>query len=126
MTLSVAVNHEQGGFRVDAAFECGEGVTALFGHSGAGKTTLISAIAGLVRPRRGRIAMDGETLFDSERGIDVPAGKRGFGYVFQEGRLFPHLSVRQNLVYSRLFGRRQLAPGEFTHIVELLGLGDLL
>lgn len=126
MTLSVAIEHEQGGFRLDAAFECGGGVTALFGHSGVGKTTLISAIAGLARPRRGRIAFDGEVLFDSERGIDVPAGKRGFGYVFQEGRLFPHLSVRQNLLYSRLFDRRQHAPVDLAHIVDLLGIGDLL
>lgn len=126
MTLSVAIKHEQGSFHLDATFECGEGVTALFGHSGAGKTTLINAIAGLSRPRRGRIEIDGEALFDSERRIDVPAGKRGFGYVFQEGRLFPHLSVRQNLAYSRLFDRRQHAPAEFAHIVDLLGIGDLL
>ena len=125
MTLSVAVEHEQGAFRLDARFECGEGVTALFGQSGAGKSTIVNAIAGLLRPRKGRIALNGEALFDAERGIHVPARKRRFGYVFQEGRLFPHLTVRQNLLYARLFGAR-IAAGEFNHIVELLGLGDLL
>jgi len=126
MTLSVAIEHEQGGFRLDAAFECGEGVTALFGRSGAGKTTLINAIAGLARPRKGRIAFDGEALLDTQRGVSVPAGKRGFGYVFQEGRLFPHLTVRQNLLYSRLFDRRPHPAGDFAHIVELLGIADLV
>src|SRR4249919_3266412 len=104
MTLSVAIEHEQGRFRLDVRFTCEEGVTALFGQSGAGKTTVVNAIAGLMRPARGRITLDGETLFDAEQGIHVPARKRRFGYVFQEGRLFPHLTVRQNLTYSRWFG----------------------
>jgi len=125
MTLSVAVEHEMGAFRLDARFACGEGVVALFGQSGAGKTTLVNSIAGLVRPRSGRITLDGEVLFDAHRGVNVPARKRRFGYVFQEGRLFPHLTVRQNLAYSRLFGAASVA-GQFSHIVELLGLEDLL
>jgi len=125
MTLAVAIEHQLGEFRLDASFECGAGVTALFGQSGAGKTTVVNAIAGLIRPRKGRIAFDGDTLFDSGQGIYVPARRRRFGYVFQEGRLFPHLTVRQNLTYSRLFGERQ-SPGELGHIVELLGLADLL
>jgi molybdate transport system ATP-binding protein len=126
MTLSVAIEHEQGGFKLDAAFECGDGVTALFGRSGAGKTTVINAIAGLLRPRKGRIALDGETLFDSERGINVAAGRRRFGYVFQEARLFPHLTVNQNLRYSRWFDRASRAPDNFSHIVELLGIAAIL
>ena len=126
MTLSVAIEHELGGFSVDARFECGAGVTALFGRSGAGKTTLINAIAGLVRPRHGRIVFDGETLFDAARGLHVRAGRRRFGYVFQEGRLFPHLTVRQNLVYSHWFNRALHREADFTHIVELLGIGALL
>jgi molybdate transport system ATP-binding protein len=126
MTLSVAVEHDLGGFRLDAAFSCEGGVTALFGRSGAGKTTLVNAIAGLLRPRGGRIELNGETLFDAARGIHVPASRRRFGYVFQEGRLFPHLTVRQNLVYARIFHRGGTAPGGFDHVVELLGLRDLL
>jgi molybdate transport system ATP-binding protein len=126
MTLSVAIKHEQGAFCLDAAFECGAGVTALFGRSGAGKSTLINAIAGLVSPSEGNITFDGETLFDSKRGVDLPAGRRGVGYVFQEGRLFPHLTVRQNLLYSRLFDKRQHAAGDFSHIAELLDITGLL
>ncbi len=126
MTLSVAVEHEQGKFRLDARFTCEEGVTALFGQSGAGKTTVVNAIAGLMRPTRGRITLDGETLFDADREIHVPARKRRFGYVFQEGRLFPHLTVQQNLTYSRWFGSGEPGAVDVGHIVELLGLGDLL
>lgn len=125
MTLTVAVEHELGAFRLDAQFACGEGVIALFGQSGAGKTTLINSIAGLARPRKGRILLDDEVLFDSDRGIHVPARRRRFGYVFQEGRLFPHLTVRQNLTYSRLFGATMTSDG-FEHIVDLLGLRELL
>lgn len=126
MTLSVEISHEQGGFSLDAAFECGAGVTALFGRSGAGKTSLVSAIAGLIRPRKGRVVFDGETLFDSEKHIHVRAGRRRFGYVFQEGRLFPHLTVRQNLVYSHWFDRALYSASDFAHVVELLGISELL
>jgi molybdate transport system ATP-binding protein len=126
MTLSVAIEHEQGAFRLDAAFDCGPGVTALFGRSGSGKTTLVNAIAGLLRPRKGQIVFDGEPLFDSVQDINVPARERRFGYVFQEGRLFPHLTVRQNLLFSRLFDRRPHEPGQLDHIVSLLGLEGLL
>ena len=126
MTLSVAIKHAQGGFSLDASFECGAGVTALFGRSGAGKSTLVNAIAGLTRPREGRIVFDGETLFDSAQRVQVRAGRRRFGYVFQEGRLFPHLTVRQNLVYSHWFDRALYDARHFSHIVELLGIGPLL
>ncbi len=124
--LSVEISHEQGGFSLDAHFECGAGVTALFGRSGAGKTTLVNAVAGLARPRKGRIVFDGEALFDSAQGIHVRAGRRHFGYVFQEGRLFPHLTVRQNLTYSHWFNRGPRSENDFTHVVELLGIGALL
>jgi molybdate transport system ATP-binding protein len=126
MTLSVALEHSLGSFHLDAAFECGAGVTALFGPSGAGKTTLVNAIAGLAQPDRGRVSLDGETLFDAERGIHVPARERRFGYVFQEGRLFPHLTVRQNLTYSRWFRTGARPQADLDHIVGLLGIGDLL
>ncbi|HUL91383.1 MAG TPA: molybdenum ABC transporter ATP-binding protein [Burkholderiales bacterium] len=125
MTLIVDIERRLGVFRLKTSFEAGAGVTALFGRSGAGKTSVVNAIAGLLRPDRGRIVINGEPVFDGERGIDVPTPKRCIGYVFQEGRLFPHLNVRQNLNYAGLFSRGMPAS-EFIHVVELLGLKDLL
>ena len=126
MTLTVDVERGLGAFRLKSAFEAGEGVTALFGRSGAGKTSVVNAIAGILRPDRGRIAIDGEVLFDSERGIDVPTPRRRVGYVFQEGRLFPHLNVRQNLRYARLFSAEARRSDRFERVVGLLGLAHLL
>src|SRR3954452_9385321 len=103
--LSVAVRHRFGDFVLDAAFRSGGGLTALFGRSGAGKTSVINAIAGLLRPERGRIAVDGEILVDTTAGIFVPKHRRRIGYVFQEARLFPHLTVRQNLLFGQWFAR---------------------
>jgi molybdate transport system ATP-binding protein len=125
MTLTVDVESRLGSFHLKAAFEAGEGVTALFGRSGSGKTSLVNAVAGILRPDRGRIVINGETVFDRERRIDVPTSRRRVGYIFQEGRLFPHLSVRQNLGYAGLFSRGATAS-EFQHVVELLGLRELL
>lgn len=126
MTLSVAIRHTQGAFELDVQFECGAGVTALFGRSGAGKTTIVNAIAGLVHPHQGRIVFDGTTLFDSTLGVHVRAGRRRFGYVFQEGRLFPHLTVQRNLTYAHWFDRSLTDAKAFAHVVELLGIGHLL
>jgi molybdate transport system ATP-binding protein len=125
MTLTVDIERRLGAFRLRVSFEAGAGVTALFGRSGAGKTSVVNAVAGILRPDHGRIVINGEPVFDRQRGIDVPTPKRGIGYVFQEGRLFPHLNVRQNLRYAGLFSRGS-PPSEFTHVVELLGLRDLL
>ena len=124
--LSVRVEHRLGDFSLDAAFDSEGGLTALFGRSGAGKTSLVNAIAGLIRPDRGRILLDGAVLTDTERRVFVPARRRRIGYVFQEGRLFPHLTVRQNLLYGRWFAREPSSPGEVEHVVDLLGIGDLL
>jgi molybdate transport system ATP-binding protein len=124
--LSVSVTHRLGDFTLDAAFESDGGLTALFGRSGAGKTSLINAVAGLYRPERGRIAVDGVVLNDTAAGIFVPAHRRRVGYVFQEGRLFPHLNVRQNLIYGRWFAPREASGSPFDHIVDLLGIGGLL
>src|SRR4051794_25556114 len=123
--LKVSVQHRFGDFVVDAAFDSAGGLTALFGRSGSGKTTLINAIAGLLRPERARIVLDGEALTDTERGVFIPARRRHIGYVFQEGRLFPHLTVRQNLLYGHWFASRHGRAGEVEHVIELLGLGDL-
>ena len=123
--LAVDVEKRLGEFSIAARFETAAGVTALFGPSGAGKTTLVNMIAGLVAPDRGRIMLADAVLFDSARRINVPAHRRRIGYVFQEGRLFPHLSVAGNLDY----GRRMcgLAPdrAQMARIVELLDLGHL-
>jgi molybdate transport system ATP-binding protein len=124
--LSVAVSHRFGHFVLDAAFDSGRGLTALFGRSGAGKTSLVNAIAGLLRPERGCIVIDGEVLADTERGIFVPARRRRIGYVFQDGRLFPHLTVRQNLLYGRWFTGRGGGHADLDDVVELLGVGALL
>lgn len=108
------------------AFEADARVTALFGRSGAGKSSIVNMIAGLLKPARGRIEIDGRVLFDSEAGIDVPVHERRIGYVFQEGRLFPHLTVRRNLLYGHvLVPDAQLGP-TLARIADLLGLQDLL
>jgi molybdate transport system ATP-binding protein len=124
--LSVAVTHRLGDFTLDAAFESEGGLTALFGRSGAGKTSLINAIAGLYRPDTGRIVADDAVLTDTASGIFVPAHRRRVGYVFQEGRLFPHLNVRQNLLYGRWFAPKAAGGADLDQIVELLGIGSLL
>ena len=87
-----------------AKFETTGSVTALFGASGSGKTSIVNMIAGLIAPDRGRIALDDTVLFDSATRVNVPAHRRRIGYVFQEGRLFPHLTVAQNLDYGRWMG----------------------
>jgi molybdate transport system ATP-binding protein len=126
MTLTVDVHHRLGDFALDARFESDGRITALFGRSGSGKTSLINIIAGLIRPDRGRVVVDGEALVDTESGIFVPKHRRRVGYVFQEGRLFPHLSVKQNLLYGEWFTARTHRYERLDHVVELLGLGALL
>ncbi len=123
--LSVSVRGRNGRFSVEAEFSAGFGVTALFGPSGAGKTTLLKMIAGALRPEAGRIAVGDFVLFDAAKGVDLPPEKRRIGYVFQDARLFPHMSVRSNLTYARWAGRRSAARG-FDDVVELLGVGPLL
>jgi molybdate transport system ATP-binding protein len=124
--LSVAIAHRQGDFTLDVSFAAPGGVTALFGRSGAGKTTLVNAIGGLLRPARGRIALGSRVLLDTERGIVVPRHRRRIGTVFQEGRLFPHLSVRQNLTFGRWFAPRAEQGASFDAVVDLLGIAPLL
>ncbi|MSU90417.1 molybdenum ABC transporter ATP-binding protein [Rhodobacteraceae bacterium 2CG4] len=124
MTLSVRLAHDFPGFALDVAFDAPPGVTVLFGRSGSGKTTVANAVAGLLRPRAGRVAVNGAVLLDTEAGRFLPPHRRRVGYVFQQDRLFPHLSVARNLKYGRLFARG--TPEDFGHVVALLGIGDLL
>jgi molybdate transport system ATP-binding protein len=126
MALEVDVEHRQGDFRLAVAFAAPDGVTALFGPSGSGKTTLVNIIAGLIRPERGRVAVGGTVLVDRGRGVWLPPHRRRIGYVFQDGRLFPHLTVRQNLLYGRLFTPRAERAAGLDAVIELLGIGGLL
>lgn len=122
--LEFNAHYTAGAFVLNAEFSTHPGITALFGRSGAGKTTVLDLIAGLTRPNRGRIAVDGRVLYDSASDLDLPPHRRRVGYVFQEGRLLPHLTVRQNLLYGRFFfphGRMA-----FEQAVAMLGLESLL
>ncbi len=124
--LRVDVTKELGATTIEAAFDSAGGVTALFGPSGAGKTSLINMIAGLLKPDRGRIEIDGDMLDDTPRRIHVPAHRRRIGYVFQDGRLFPHLSVAQNLDYGRRMNGLPLDAAEQARIARLLDLEGLM
>ncbi len=124
--LALDVEKRLGDFTLAAKFEAAEGATALFGPSGAGKTTIANLIAGLLTPDRGRIALDGTVLFDAATRIDVPPHRRRIGYVFQEGRLFPHMSVRRNLDYGRWMSGLARDEAEAGRMVELLDIGHLL
>lgn len=123
--LIVSVTGYNGAFPVKAHFSADKGVTALFGHSGAGKTTLLKMISGTLRPSTGRIAIGDLVLFDAEENIFLPPEKRRIGYVFQDARLFPHMSVAKNLTYAQWAGKRQ-SSRSFDAIVGLLGLEKLL
>ena len=124
--LAVDVEKRLGDFSIAAAFETEGGATALFGASGAGKTSIVNMIAGLLAPDRGRIRFGDSVLFDSDAGVNVPASRRGVGYVFQEGRLFPHLSVAANLDYGRWMRSRPRDRAATARVVDLLGIGHLL
>jgi molybdate transport system ATP-binding protein len=124
--IEIAVDHAQGDFSITTDIRASGRVLALCGPSGAGKTTLLDIVAGLRRPRRGRVAVDGAVFFDSSGGIDLPARLRRIGYVFQEPRLFPHLSVTGNLNYGARFAARGPGLVSFDPVVALLGLEALL
>jgi molybdate transport system ATP-binding protein len=124
--LTVDVDKQLGAFAISVRFESREGITGLFGPSGSGKTSIINMIAGLVRPDRGRVAFADTVLFDSAARIDVPAYRRRIGYVFQEGRLFPHLTVAKNLDYGRRMNGLAEDPAHAQRVIELLDIKHLL
>ncbi|MGN6514560.1 MAG: molybdenum ABC transporter ATP-binding protein [Rhizomicrobium sp.] len=127
MSISVSIEHEFAGFHLAASFAAAEpGITALFGPSGSGKTTIVNAIAGLLRPAHGNIVIGGETVLDSRAGIFVPPRLRRVGYVFQDARLFPHMSVQNNLRFGWRRAQVPASEAAFDHIVSLLGLDNLL
>ena len=123
--LTLDIELQRGTFRRRIRIEDDARVIALSGHSGAGKTSVLHAIAGLVKPLSGHIEIDGIRLYDSARGIDIAPHKRRVGYVFQDTRLFPHLDVRRNLQYGRHAGEAGSAFG-FDAVVALLGIEPLL
>ena len=119
MSFEIDIEKRLGDTRIALTLDAGQGATVLFGPSGVGKSSILNMVAGLLRPDRGRIAIDGETLFGD--GIDLPPERRRAGYVFQEARLFPHMRVRANLLYG--------ARGEaerFEDSIGFLGIGHLL
>ncbi len=123
MSLAVAITHQRAGFTLDVSFDAPAGVTALFGRSGTGKTSVINAVAGLIRPDTGRITLHDRVLLDTAARIDLPPHQRRVGYVFQEARLFPHMTVRRNLTY----GARNAGAGPgLDEVCEMLGIADLL
>jgi molybdate transport system ATP-binding protein len=126
MSLQVDIRHRLGAFALDAAFETSGQLTALFGPSGSGKTSIVGMIAGLIRPDRGRVVVGDDVLFDSAQGVDVPPHRRSVGYVFQDGRLFPHLSVARNLDYGRWMSGKTRDEAQVKHVTELLDIGHLL
>ncbi len=126
MTISVEIRERLGDFQLDAKFASSGRLTALFGPSGSGKSSVINFIAGLIKASDGKAAVDGRVLFDSDKGINVPRHKRRIGYVFQEARLFPHLSVRQNLAYGRWFAPAEDRSMGSKGVIDLLGLGQIL
>ena len=126
MSFDIDIEIRLGDFELRKAFASGPGLTALFGASGSGKTSILNMVAGTLRPARGRIVVAGETLFNSAAGIDVPAHRRRAGYVFQDGRLFPHRRVRANLLYG--WSRAAPAHRRFSldDTASILGIAHLL
>jgi molybdate transport system ATP-binding protein len=124
--IDIDIAQQLGSFRLSVAFRAEAPIVGLFGRSGSGKTSLVNALAGITRPERGRIVVNGITLFDSAQTIDLPPERRRLGYVFQDDLLFPHLDVESNLLYGfrrAPSGERVIEPA---HVIELLGLGALL
>ncbi|MEC7490996.1 MAG: molybdenum ABC transporter ATP-binding protein [Pseudomonadota bacterium] len=127
MSLSVNIQKSLGSLSLNARFSCSDGVTAFFGKSGAGKTSIVQMIAGLLEPDNGRIELNGEMMFDKETSVNLAPEARLIGYVFQDARLFPHMNVRRNLEFGK---RRRKRSGEdildFKNVVDVLGISHLL
>lgn len=126
MSFDIDIAAKRGAFDIVAAFQAGRGITVLFGPSGAGKSSILDLIAGILTPQRGRIAVDGQVLFDSDARIDLPPERRRIGYIFQDARLFPHLTVRANLLYGFNLTPEGERYAQLDHIVDVLGIGHLL
>jgi molybdate transport system ATP-binding protein len=126
MSFEVRVERRLGERIIRADFAAPGGLTALFGPSGAGKTSVLNMVAGLLRPDAGRVAVGGEVLFDSKSGIDIAVRHRRAGYVFQDGRLFPHRRVRDNLLYGWNLAEPEARWMKLDQATDFLGIGHLL
>ncbi|WP_460273893.1 molybdenum ABC transporter ATP-binding protein [Celeribacter sp. ULVN23_4] len=124
--LSVDLHHRFEGFELSAQFEAPPGLTVLFGPSGSGKSTVINAVAGLLKPEYGRVAVGDWTLLDTDARLCLRPHRRRLGYIFQEARLFPHLTVKQNLNYGAWFAPKHAPREDMSRVVDLLGIGALL
>jgi molybdate transport system ATP-binding protein len=126
MSFDIDIRRRIGATDIALRLAGAEGLVALFGPSGAGKTSILNMVAGLLRPDRGRIVIAGERLFDSAGGVDLPPERRRAGYVFQDGRLFPHRRVRANLVYGERLAPPRHRWVAFDEVVSFLGIAPLL
>lgn len=126
MTIRVVIHHALERITLDVDLSMDGGLTALLGPSGGGKTRTLEVIAGLLRPASGLVVVDGEVLTDTERHVWIPPHRRRIGYVFQDSRLFPHLTVRQNLAFGHWFSRRRSTGATLDDVVALLDLQPLL
>ncbi|WP_298560427.1 molybdenum ABC transporter ATP-binding protein [uncultured Aliiroseovarius sp.] len=124
--LSITLRANRPGFDLDVDVAAPSGLTVLFGASGSGKTSVVDAVAGLTHDVSGRIAVGDQVLLDTTQGICLPTHERRIGYVFQDARLFPHLTVRRNLDYARRVTRQPADTARFDRVVEMLGIGHLL
>ena len=127
MSVEIELRHSFGAFALDVAFRTERaGVTALFGPSGAGKTSVINAVAGLNKPQHGRIAVEGRVVLDTKAGVFVPAVFRRVGYVFQDARLFPHMNVAENLRFGWRRAQHRMDETGIERVIEMVGLRELL
>ncbi len=124
--IEIALRHAFADFTLDASFTAPPGITVLFGRSGSGKTSIVKAAAGLLAPDSGRVVAGERVLLDTARGINLAPYRRRIGYIFQEGRLFPHLTVRQNLRYGAWFAPKDAPREDAGRVIDLLGIGHLL
>jgi len=124
--IEVQARFKRPNFELDASLQLDHRVTAIFGPSGSGKSTLLGVIAGIIKPDSGRVFVNGECLFDSQKHINKPIHERRIGLVFQDSRLFPHLNVQQNLTYALNFIPKEQQQFNFEHIVQLLEIAPLL
>jgi molybdate transport system ATP-binding protein len=124
--IEVDIRVRREDFTLDAAFAADAPIVALFGRSGAGKSTIVNAIAGTVRPESGRISVDGRTLFDSKANVDVKPEARHVGYVFQDALLFPHMTVAANLAYGERLTPRDARFVDRARVIALLDLARLM